>query len=155
MLVVLGLLFTTVVSSCGSTVNGGAESTSAAAVPPVTLPTTNATTILESMCEELQNCNPSLSLNTCEYYLLQQTNVDTALGLPSGFGTFQQVITAEQNSQITVNANNFSSCLSALNDQACSDNSVIDSYNTSSPNDFSNAYNLIPTSAASMCAQVY
>jgi hypothetical protein len=137
-------------SGCGGT--GTGNPTGSANGPAAGL--IAATHVLNAICSKLQTCYTSLSGSQCSAGVLAQTDLAAPLGLSSSFGTYQAIVNAETAGTITPNIAAENACLSDLGALSCSSSAVQTAYSAGSPGDFSQVFNLIPTSSSS-CKGLY
>jgi hypothetical protein len=138
-------------SSCGGTEAGNPkiQSTNTTAGPAL-----DSLQIQDAICNKLAQCYPTLSYSQCTSGIGPETNLPQAFGLSPLFGTFSDMVTAENNGAIHPEPSRATACLSDINSISCIAPSATTSYSSATPSDFSNVINLIPTSGTS-CAGVF
>jgi hypothetical protein len=115
---------------------------------------TAAEAVLSASCGKLASCFNGLTISDCSAGIKVQTNLSAALGLAANFGTYQAIIDAEKAGTIHANGTAKAACVSDIGALACSNGAVQSSYSASAPGDFSQVFQLIPSSTSS-CKGLY
>ncbi len=150
MLGVFALLVTSILSSgCGGTDSGNPP-------PPASTGSSSDTgvaSIENYICYKLSACF-SLEYESCYSGLRASSGIDTEIGLASGYGTFQKIITDDGAGTITRSASALTTCTAAIYTLTCSSTAVQTSFSSGTPTDFSNIQNILPTGSGS-CPDIY
>lgn len=105
------------------------------------------------ICQKFSSCF-GLIEESCQTELLTAANLTTGLGLDIGqYPDLKAVNSAVSNGTLSESQEKFYSCASAISDLACSSALVVNSYDSASPDDFSEAYYLLQATTA--CLEIY
>lgn len=151
------LLFSVLATTgCGGTGTGNPGKTTPDFIPTSSTQTSaGASAILDAICAKLSACYPTLSTTACRNGILPTTQIDTELGLSSGFGTYQHILDSEDGMTISVNAARAAICISDISALSCSAAGVVAAYTATAPTNFNNVYQLLPTGPVTSCPGVY
>ena len=106
--------------------------------------------LAESVCEKLIECyDEVISVNDCIKEVEDIDGFDIALNLDSNYTDLNDIYIDESGSVITSSSTEAAQCITDINALSCSDSEVINAFNSSSPNDYSNTANIVPTNAGS------
>ena len=146
------LLLLLLASGCGGTEAGNPALTSPAT--PNSTRIIAANEILREMCDKLTSCFPSLTDSSCRAGILASSGIDTKLGLPAGFGTYQSIVQADTMGTLRVNIQPMMQCQVDVHNLSCASASVTSAYSAAAPSDFTHVSSLLSSSTAS-CSGVY
>jgi len=137
--------------NCGLVDHEGTETGNLTTTPASVAGAPTGNAILQAACEKISVCDSTVSLTTCENDLLASNSIDTALGLPAGYGTLQQILDAESVGQLAVNATAANACISDIQMLSCT--AVTASAPTPTPTNTSSLSGIIPANPS--CSSVY
>lgn len=111
----------------------------------------NLEEVLETICGKLASCsNKTLTKTDCKVGVKTNTQFDTEFGLTDGtYADYAAMITAQSNNTLTSKYTESAQCLTDINNLSCSDNEITNAWNSASPNDFSNAHEIVPAGSGS------
>ena len=106
--------------------------------------------LADNVCDKLIECYSEVSdVSACIQKVLSVDGFDLALNLSSTYSDLNEIYTDEKNSTISKNSTESSQCIADIKALSCSDSEVINAFDSSSPNDYSNTANMVPTNAGS------
>ena len=106
--------------------------------------------LADNVCDKLIECYDEVtSVSDCINQVLSVDGFDDALDLNSSYSNLREIFNDERDSVLTSNSTEAAQCITDINALSCSDSEVINAFNSSSPNDYSNTPNIVPTNAGS------
>ncbi|OFZ20243.1 MAG: hypothetical protein A2X94_15320 [Bdellovibrionales bacterium GWB1_55_8] len=108
--------------------------------------------LIGAICKKLSSCFPSADETTCRAAIPLSTDIDTEIGLPEGFGTYDSIIQAEKNGSIVPNPTARNVCITDLGTLGCENAAVQSAYSDAAPDDYSSVFEIIPTGENSCIA---
>lgn len=115
--------------------------------------TTSTEGILEKVCEKIESCY-SVKESTCKTNTLEEDGFDDAFDI-ADYDDLQAIVDAETAGDLSVTSTSaVTQCKTDIENLSCSDSEVVNAYSTSSPNDYSNMADIIPTNAGS-CQDIF
>ncbi len=107
-------------------------------------------TIVVNFCKLMKTCE-AVDPGSCQMQLLNQSNIDTELGLGANdYPTLNDISMALDNGAINVNATGLSQCLSAIDGLDCNSPGVPAAYDAGAGNPYQGVAAAIPTACTSV-----
>ncbi len=104
--------------------------------------------VSDQICETLEDCGESLDSLRCSNLVSEVASLAPYLG----YANHSTLIDVTNDSLKTVNVTQLQTCLSEISTIQCADPSLVASYSSSNPNDYSNVGHIF--SATTSCSQI-